>query len=162
MSEQCNFRRLLAHHKIRPTAVRLAVLEIMGSANRVWSAREIMERMQIERRVNKVTIYRILDDFTQRGVIRKIPLEGKSTYELACQHHPPHPHFQCQRCGQVQCLEPVSLEKIWAELKGPLGNRADRLEIRVEGICQQCRSLGRGQKEESNSVATNQTHERAD
>ena len=143
MSDRCDFPQLLARHQLRPTALRLAVLEVLGSAPRAWQSREILEAVRARRRVNKVTIYRILEDFARLGLIRKIPLEGKSGhYELACEHHPPHPHFQCHSCGGVQCLEPVSLEGVWRELKGPLGNRADRLEIRVAGICQECRDMG--------------------
>lgn len=143
MSDACDFPRLLAHHQVRLTPLRLAVLEVLGSANQAFPAREILQRIQGRRRVNKVTVYRILEDFSRRGLVRKIPAEGKATlYELACEHHPPHPHFQCHACGEVQCLEPVSLERVWDEIKGPLGHRADRLEIRVAGVCRRCRAGG--------------------
>jgi len=142
MSDGCDFRQFLARHRLRPTDLRLAVLEVLGSAQRAWQAGEILTVLRGLRQVNKVTVYRILDDFTRRGIVRKVPLEGKSArFELACEHHPPHPHFQCQRCGEAQCLEPVPLEKVWEQIKGPLGNRADRLQIRVEGLCQRCRAL---------------------
>lgn len=121
--------------------MRLAVLEVLGSAPQTFRARDIFQRIRGCRRVNKVTVYRILEDFSQKGLIRKISTEGKATlYELAGEQHPPHPHFQCQACGKVQCLEPVSLEEVWDRIKGPLGHRADSLEIRVSGVCRRCRA----------------------
>ena len=99
---------------------------------------EILNAIRVRRSVNKVSVYRILDDLTRLGLVRKLPSEGAAAhYELACEHHPPHPHFQCQACGEVQCLEPVPLERIWREID-PRGNRAERLEIRVEGLCRRC------------------------
>ena len=140
MSDLCDFPQLLATHGVKPTALRLAVLDVLGAAPRALRAQEILETIRAQRRVNKVTVYRILDDFTRRGILRRLAIEERvSHYELACEHHPPHPHFQCQSCGQVQCLEPAPLERMWAELQGPLGNRADRIDIRVEGVCHKCR-----------------------
>ena len=138
MSDRCDFREALVQRCLRPTPLRLRVLETLGSENRAWQAREILDAIRIRRSVNKVTVYRILDDLTRLGLVRKLPSEGAAAhYELACEHHPPHPHFQCQACGEVQCLEPVSLERIWREID-PRGNRAERLEIRVEGLCRRC------------------------
>jgi Fur family ferric uptake transcriptional regulator len=140
MSDRCDFPQLLSQNGVRSTPVRLAVLEILGAADRALRAGEILERLRGRRRVNKVTVYRILEDFTTRGILRRISLDDRAAlYELACEHHPPHPHFQCLSCREVQCLDPVPLSRMWAEIQGPLGNRADRIDIRVAGQCHKCR-----------------------
>jgi len=140
MSDHCNFPRWLAQQGLRVTPVRLALLEILGDAPRALRAQEIMESIRSRRRVNKVTVYRILEEFCRRGMVRKLTLEGRvNHFELACEHHPPHPHFQCHTCREVQCLEPVALNKMWTELRGPVGNRADHIDIKVEGLCHKCR-----------------------
>ena len=142
MSDRCNFPQWLAREGLRATPVRLAVLNILADAPRALRAQEILETIRARRRVNKVTVYRILEDFSRRGMVRRVSLEGRvSHFELACEHHPPHPHFQCQVCGEVQCLEPVALEKMWTELLGPVGNRADHIEIRIDGLCHKCRDM---------------------
>jgi Fur family ferric uptake transcriptional regulator len=145
MSDRCNFQAALYHGRLRPTPLRLQVLETLSSEDRAWQAREILEAIRARRAVNKVTVYRILDDLVRLGLVRKLPSEGAAAhYELACEHHPPHPHFQCRACGELQCLEPVPLERLWGELKGPLGNRVDRLEIRAAGLCRRCQERERG------------------
>jgi hypothetical protein len=30
---------------------------------------------------------------------------------------------------------------MWTQLQGPLGNRAERIDIRVEGVCHRCRGI---------------------
>jgi Fur family transcriptional regulator, ferric uptake regulator len=142
MQERCNFQTVLLRLRLRPTPRRLQVLEVLGSEDRPWQAREVLEAVRARRPVNKVTIYRILDDLVRLGLVRKLPSEGTAAhYELACEHHPPHPHFQCRACGELQCLKPVSLENLRRELEGPLGNRVDRLEIRAAGICRRCQAM---------------------
>jgi Fe2+ or Zn2+ uptake regulation protein len=142
MNDGCDFPRLLSRLGVRPTALRLAVLEVLGGALRALRVQEILEAIRSRRRVNKVTVYRILEDFTSRRLIRQLSLEGRvSHYELACEHHPPHPHFQCLSCREVQCLEPVPLGRMWTEIQGPLGNRADSIDIRVAGVCHKCREV---------------------
>jgi len=139
MSDRCDFREALVQRRLRPTPLRLRVLDILGSGKRAWQPREILQAIRARRPINKVTVYRILDDLTRLGLVRKLTSEGAAAhYELACEHHPPHPHFQCQACKEVQCLEPVPLDYIWQEIKGPRGNRAEHLEIRVAGLCSKC------------------------
>ncbi len=140
MSDQCDFRQLLARQGVRLTQVRLSVLEVLGESARALRAPEILALVRSRRQVNKVTIYRILEDFTGRGLLRRLSLEGAGFhYELACEHHPPHPHFQCRTCHEIQCLQPVALTRMWSELQGPVGNRAEQIEVRVAGICHKCR-----------------------
>jgi Fur family ferric uptake transcriptional regulator len=142
MSDRCDFFQWLTRQGLRPTAARLAVLEILGESPRALRAHELLDLIRARRRVNKVTVYRILEDFTGRGMIRRLTLEGRAShYELACEHHPAHPHFHCSTCKEVQCLEPLALNQMWAELQGPLGNRADHIEIRVAGLCHKCREI---------------------
>jgi Fur family ferric uptake transcriptional regulator len=142
MGDRCNFPQLLARQGLRATALRLLVLEILGNSARTWTVRDLLTAVRRQRPVNKVTIYRILEDFMRLGLVRRLSGAGSAAhYELACEHHPPHPHFHCRDCGEVQCLEPLPLERLWRELKGPLGNQAERLEIRVAGVCHKCRKI---------------------
>ncbi len=135
-----NIITLLQQHHMRPTSARLAVFQVIADADGVLRSAEVYQQVLRRRRINRVTVYRILEEFTQRGIIRRLSLEGRSRfYELAAGCIPVHPHFQCQICGVVQCLEPMNMERIWEELKGPMGNMAERIEIRVNGICHKCR-----------------------
>jgi Fur family ferric uptake transcriptional regulator len=129
-------------HGVRQTPVRLAVLETLAGAPGALTAQDLLVKVRGRRRVNKVTVYRILEDFTSRGILRRIHVEDRAfRYELACEHHPPHPHFQCHSCGEVLCLDPVPLERVWREIRDPMGNRADRIEIQVSGQCHRCREI---------------------
>jgi len=142
MGDRCDFRKLIASKGMRATRLRLAVLGVMVGGQRAMTAHQILEGVRASGKVNRVTVYRILDHFTRLGILRRLPMGGRGArFELACEHHPPHPHFQCQKCGEVQCLDPVPIERLWGELRGPLGNEAERIEIRVAGTCSRCRGV---------------------
>ncbi len=140
MSDSCDFRRCLATQGLKLTAARLAVLEVLGDATRALQAQEILTAIRARRRVDKVTVYRILEDFCRRGMVRRLSLQGRvNHYELSCEHRPPHPHFQCRTCQEIECLDPAPMSRVLADLQGPLGNRAEHIEIRLAGICHKCR-----------------------
>lgn len=143
MMEIGDFSRELRELGLRPTGLRLALLEALAAAGRAVTAGELLDQIRRTRRVNKVTVYRLLEEFTARGLVRRVSAQGKAAHFELAWGQPPHPHFQCENCGAVQCLEPVPLEELWLRLKGPMGHRADRLEIRVAGVCRHCRGTGR-------------------
>lgn len=139
MRKVWDFPQKLSEQGLRPTGLRLALLEALAAAGRAVTAGELLEAIRRSRRVNKVTVYRLLEEFTGRGLVRRVAAQGKAAHFELALGQPPHPHFQCENCGAVQCLDPVPLEELWLRLKGPLGHRADRLEIRVAGVCRECR-----------------------
>jgi Fur family ferric uptake transcriptional regulator len=87
-----------------------------------------------------VTVYRILDLLVDRGIVDRLSTAGRAAYYgLAPNaHHAPHPHFYCKHCGQMDCLNPESLnvdaDQLWRTFPG----RIDRVEVRVDGICKNC------------------------
>jgi Fur family ferric uptake transcriptional regulator len=64
--------------------------------------------------MNKVTVYRILSRMETEGIIHSFSGKDGLTWYAACkqcsqgEHHDQHAHFQCRKCGRMECLE-VSL-----------------------------------------------------
>jgi Fur family ferric uptake transcriptional regulator len=53
-------------------------------------------------------------------------------------HHRPHPHFFCKKCGRVDCLSPESLNVDTTSLWKTFPGQIDKVEVRVDGICRNC------------------------
>lgn len=142
MSER-DIVELLRRHAIRPTALRVALCRLFVNGPAVLSAPQALARLRQQQRVHKVTVYRNLELFQKQGLLRPLHLGGRSCYyELVNRLSQSHPHFQCQVCGEVQCLPPVDPQKFWQLLAGPAGNLAQRLDIFVTGLCRRCRLAG--------------------
>jgi len=131
----------LADHGMAPTPRRAAVVQALASAHAPATAAEILAAARRLVELNRVTVYRILDELVSRGGARKIPgAEGKAgRFEIApAGSVGPHPHAACRSCGGMECLRPVNLSAV-SDSAGRLGFAIDRVSILVEGVCDQCR-----------------------
>ena len=71
---------------------------------------------QLEQKMNKTTIYRILDRLENDGIVHSFLGKDGIKWYAKCSndcsahtHHDIHPHFQCQDCGKVDCM-PMNFE----------------------------------------------------
>ena len=132
---------------ISKTSQRLAVLDILFKAKTPLSVNAIRQTLETEANIDKVTVYRILSLFRQRGIIREIASAGGANYfEMATLENPLHPHFSCRNCGAFTCLAPLSFTQA-PELILPKDDYSiDHIEINISGLCACCRNATELQK----------------
>jgi len=140
MCLQCDYERLLDRARLDVTDNRLRVLEVVGNNSYPLSAADIYKTLQRSSGINRVTVYRILDLLVARGLVDRISTGGRAAYfGLAPnEHHRPHPHFYCKRCGQMECLNPESLTLAGETFRKTFPGRIDKVEVRLDGICKNC------------------------
>jgi Fur family ferric uptake transcriptional regulator len=92
--------------------------------------------------LDRVTIYRTLQVFSDKGIIHSIPsLDGAVRYALCksgCEegnHHDNHVHFVCSICGSTQCLEEVFVPSVTL----PPGYQPKQVQMVITGTCARCR-----------------------
>lgn len=79
------------------------------------------------------SIYRILDDFSEAGIIRR--LDGAKVIRYDSETRP-HEHFVCTQCGRMNdfaCLEPDLVAAHCREF-----GRVESIELTVHGVCRLC------------------------
>jgi Fur family transcriptional regulator, ferric uptake regulator len=93
---------------------------------------------------DRVTIYRTLNTFVDKGIIHLIPTTDNSVLYALCKdncehghHHDNHVHFICNKCSKTTCLDTVTV---------PVVNLPDGFEpieaaMVVNGICKECRAM---------------------
>lgn len=87
----------------RITGYRLAVLKLLCTQTTPVTVKIIELGLP---QVNIVTLYRILDYFCERGIVRRLTHDPKEQYfELADPFHRHHHHTICQNCGKVTDIE---------------------------------------------------------
>ena len=92
---------------------------------------------------DRVTVYRTLQTFVDKGIIHIIPTADNSIRYALCKdqcsaghHQDHHIHFVCNNCSKTFCLDDV----VTPEIKLPAGYSAGHVEVVVEGICKKCGS----------------------
>ena len=95
-----------------------------------------------EEKFDRVTVYRTLQTFVDKGIIHTIPTADNSIRYALCKdecseghHHDQHIHFVCNNCNYTYCLDDV----VTPEIKLPKGYLAVHVEVVVEGICKRCK-----------------------
>ncbi|OIN99248.1 MAG: hypothetical protein AUJ49_11615 [Desulfovibrionaceae bacterium CG1_02_65_16] len=129
-------KELLIRAGLSATAKRLLVVQALTEAGRPVTPQELLEPLGA--RMNRVTLYRILDLLVERHVATRHNA-GERAFRY-CLHGGPagHAHFTCSRCGQTECLDSHALDEGLAELLARLPMRVDSAEIRFGGVCQNC------------------------
>lgn len=96
---------------------------------------------QVGTSYDRVTIYRTLKTFVEKGLIHKIPDDDGGVKYALCQqecthkeHHHDHVHFKCSLCGDTTCISSVNIPEIVL----PLGYVRQDVNMLVQGICATC------------------------
>jgi len=140
MCYQCDYALLLENSGLSSTPNRLKVLEVIGNNNYPLNPREIIDLLSRTTNINRVTVYRILDLLVEKKLIDRINSGGRSFhYGLAPnEHHQPHPHFYCRKCGSMECLNPESLHLDINPLNRTFPGLIDNVQVCLDGICKNC------------------------
>ena len=125
------------------TPNRHRILEVIGNNSSPLSAQQIFDTLSRSDNINRVTVYRILDLLVDNGLVERINGGGRSfVYGLAPnENHPAHPHFFCKSCGNLECLNPQSVNVDLQPMQRTFAGLIENVEVRVDGVCKNC--LGR-------------------
>jgi Fur family ferric uptake transcriptional regulator len=140
MCQRCDYTELLKGAELTPLPNRLMVLEIVGNSPFPLSPQEIFRVSQRSQPMNKVTLYRILDLLVERELVQRISAGDRSfRYGLApSANHPQHPHFYCNRCGNMECLAPEAVTVDTRSIARTFPALIEKVEVRVDGVCRTC------------------------
>jgi Fur family ferric uptake transcriptional regulator len=130
--------RLLKDFKLRSTPTRQEILHLFLQKEYALSHGDIEN--EISNTLDRVTVYRTLKTFLDKGLIHKVlDDEGSLKYALcneACSqsaHHHEHVHFKCLKCGQTNCLQ-VEVPAV----RLPKGYKPKEVNLLIQGICEHC------------------------
>lgn len=131
---------MLKGHSLRHTGSRAEILDIFIRESRALSQREIETEM--ERTCDRVTIYRTLSTFLDKGLLHKVLDDSGVTKFALCSHgceeqsthHHDHVHFKCTNCGNTLCVEEVHI----TSPRLPAGYAVQEVNVLMQGICPDC------------------------
>jgi len=89
---------------------------------------------------DRVTVYRTLQTFVEKGIIHTIPTSDNSIRYALCKdceeghHHDDHVHFVCSNCERTICLDDV----VSPQINLPPGYHAQNIQVLIYGVCRDC------------------------
>ncbi len=132
-------KKLLEKH-IVPTSMRILVFDCLDGQSVALSLAEIEDHFY---KADRITIYRTLKTFEEKGVVHSIQ-ENNTTKFILCQddcneqtHKDWHLHFYCKICKQTTCKEDFTIPEIQGH-----AYRIDEIRLFAKGICEYCLAEG--------------------
>lgn len=131
---------ILKQNRLSVTVSRQKILNYFLSADGALSHADIEKN--IGESFDRVTVYRTLQSFVEKGIIHLIPTTDNSIKYALCKsdcapghHHDDHVHFICGECEKTICLDDVDIPVV----KLPKGFTPSRFQMVVTGVCVECK-----------------------
>ena len=124
---------------LKVTLPRLKILEVLEkSPNHHLSAEDIY-RVLIEQNeeVGVATIYRVLSQFEESGIVQKLNFENnQAVYELCGVDH--HDHLVCLKCNKIIEFQDDVIEKHQVQIAKKHGFELTDHSLYLYGLCKDC------------------------
>lgn len=137
--ESAAINDILKRNQLSVTGSRKRILDLFLTNNGALAHHDIEEKTG--EKFDRVTIYRTLQTFVEKGIIHTIPTADNSVLYALCKdecstghHHDNHVHFVCDNCNVTYCLDAV----VTPEVKLPKAFKPKVIEVLVSGVCGNC------------------------
>ncbi|HEY0677084.1 MAG TPA: transcriptional repressor [Chitinophagaceae bacterium] len=132
---------ILKKNQLSITGSRKKILELFLASNGALAHADIERKAG--QKFDRVTVYRTLQTFVDKGIIHSIPTSDNSVKYALCKedckegrHFDNHVHFICRNCEKTICLEEVSVPEVHL----PQEFAAVQSQMVVTGLCKECRN----------------------
>lgn len=131
-----NIEQKLLQKNTNPTSMRILVYDFLEQQEIAMSLSEIESHFY---KADRVTIYRTLKTFEEKGIVHSIH-ENNTTKYILCHdgcneqtHKDWHLHFYCKICKQTTCKEDFVIPQ-----NKTRNYRIDEIKLVGKGICENC------------------------
>ncbi len=137
------FRAWLREHNLPVTGPRMAIAEVLLTAEQHLSAEEVAEELAKRgTKAGTATVYRTIDVLLESGLVVERDFgEGFRRFEPA-RDIPHHEHLLCTNCGKVEEFRDERLERMTTLVAESRGFARQRHRLVIYGVCRDCQRGG--------------------
>ena len=127
---------------LKVTLPRLKILEVLeNSPNHHLSVEDIYRQLiEIHEEVGIATIYRVLSQFEESGIVHKLNFENnQAVYELCGVDH--HDHLVCVKCDTIIEFQDDVIEQHQLQIAKKHGFELTDHSLYLYGLCKDCQKV---------------------
>ncbi len=132
---------ILKKNQLSITGSRKKILQLFITSGGALAHADIERRAGLK--FDRVTVYRTLQTFVDKGIIHSIPTADNSVKYALCKedcrdghHHDNHVHFICNSCEKTICLDTVIVPVVQL----PQEFAPVHSHMVVTGVCRECKN----------------------
>lgn len=113
-------------------------MDVVQNSSKPLFVGEIIQELKEKKiLIDEVTVYRILDLFFEKGMIKKVlsPRSTKTRYELSGDDH--H-HFTCDSCGMIEDINICNVDKLVDGIRRNKKLLIKGHSLEFFGLCSKC------------------------
>lgn len=129
--------KILAAKGFRVTKPRDTVFNVLHTSAHPLEIGDIARKCPA---IDRVSVYRTIELFTQLGIAAAVPLGWKQRYELTDPFKAHHHHLHCSQCGKLIDIHSQKLEQLVAAITSDYGFTPQEHKFEVSGLCQDCKT----------------------
>jgi Fur family ferric uptake transcriptional regulator len=130
------FKNILKSNQLSITEPRLLVFDLLINSSPL-SINELIKT--IDNKIDRVSVYRIINIFEKVGIIQRINIGWKYKIELTDKFQDHHHHLICLKCNKIIPIHKQSIELYINKLAAENHFSAKSHQIEIQGLCQDCR-----------------------
>lgn len=134
------FEEYLQSRGMRNTKPRRILVEHIFSSHDHFDADELLDRLPrkgSEGYVSRSTVYRLLAEFVEAGLLRTFEIDGRTVYEHDY-GYPQHDHLHCKTCNKLIEFQSDEIFKIRKQLAEEHNFQVETHRLIITGECEQC------------------------
>jgi Fur family ferric uptake transcriptional regulator len=131
------FLKTLSSSKLSLTKPRTLVFDVLSKYGPL-SMKDLVKH--IDSKINRASVYRIINVFEELGVVTRINIGWKYKIELSERFSSHHHHLNCIRCGKTIDIEvPKGVEEEIETVALDYNFEITSHQIEITGICRECK-----------------------
>ena len=136
-----SYLSLLKQNGLKITPKRRAVIDLFLKCNKRMGPHEVYQ--ELRKNITPLglpTVYRILEELKNIGVLIQIPSDDRQLHYMLCKmpdEH--HHHFVCRGCRRVEEVEYCNFGAVSKFIEKNLNGKVEQHFLHIEGLCSKCR-----------------------
>ena len=136
------FVQILKQLNLKVTSRRLEVMICLAIQHSYLSAEEVWALVRPKLgRIGQPTVYRILNELAEAGVITRIFMSDRKQNFFLCSNLEHHHHFVCESCRRVVDIDYCRIDEIEGDIALHCDGEITSYIFQINGICGACCKL---------------------
>ena len=133
-----NCKDELQEVSLKATPARITVMRFLEVIDRPVDVNAILAYLKQKNiDTDPATIFRMMNDFLQKGITKKVQLEKrKASYELTSKGD--HHHLICENCGKIEPVEDNFIPQVEEDIQKKHQFLVKRHSLEFFGLCSDC------------------------